>query len=130
MTVQDIPPELAQQHLWNLRRRTRARSSLRAIDSLVTTPHDLGSGPLRMPAGARLAISHSVGLTAGEVTVSLGNGASFSHPALVADVLFPGLWAEKGQDVTVSGAPTGTLTLHVLDPFSNVPLAVATRVVA
>ncbi len=120
-----------QPQLWNLRRRRQGREAITALQPLVDTPHDLGSGPLRMPAGARLAISHSAGLSQGDVTVSLGNGAGFTHPALAADQVFRGVWAERGQDVTVTGVPSGTLTVHAIDPLdAGRTLVIATRVVA
>lgn len=66
----------------------------------------------------------------GDVTVSLGNGASFTHPSLMADEIFSGSWGEAGQDVTVPGVPTGTLTLYAVNTLDEGKLVtIGTQVV-
>lgn len=114
----DIPADILQPTLYNLRHRTSGRRVRSALADLVASPQDL-TIPLRMPAGALLALSHSVGLVAGATTTSLGNGASFSTPTLAADTVYKGVWAEAGQDVTVAGVPIGTLSLYYIDPLSG-----------
>ena len=111
--------------------RRRGREFLTALEPLVASPQDLAT-PLRMPAGARLAISHSAGLAAGSVQVSLGSGVTSSHPALDAGQVHElALYAREGSVVSVAGAPSGTLTLYALNPFDHAKrLAIGTGVVA
>ena len=112
------------------RQRRQARRDLTELDGILATPHDLGSGPLVIPAGARLAVSHSAGLTSGQVTVAIGDRLEFSHPALAADAVHRGDWAERGMSISQTGAPTGTLSLYIVDPFDGTARLVATQVVA
>jgi len=94
--------------------------------------------PLVMPAAGRLALSHSVALSAEEVTVDIGatslaNGRRrFSVPALGADEVFKGWHAERNQEIMVTretGAGAGTLTLYIVDALGRT-LPIATTVFA
>lgn len=114
-----------------IRGRRQDRERITAFDSLVATPHDLASGPLVMPSSARLALSHSAGLTAGQVTISIVTGrVGFTHPALAADVVYRGSWAEKGTRISQSGSPAGTLKIWLVNPLDGTLETIATQVVA
>ena len=124
--------ELRYRRLEQRRRIDRAR--ITEYDSLVASPADLGnvaalgtSSALTLPAGARLALSCSVGLSAEDVTVNVGGRESFTHPDLAADEVHRGYTGGRQMDVTVTrnAGPAGTLTLYILDPY-NRKLAVAT----
>ena len=114
------------------RRRRKARAAHTAWDALAASPHDLGTGPLVTPGQGRIGISHSAGLAAGTVTVTHITGRrEFTHPALAADEMHKGDHVERGARVTVSGAPTGTLTLWAINTLdSGRSRAIATLVVA
>jgi len=107
------------------------REALTAFNALIAAPHDLGASDLIMPAGARLALSHSAGLVRGEVTVvTVAGRRSWSHPALGADAPFKGDWADEGSRVSLSGVPVGTATLYLVNPLDGGKLVpVATLVV-
>jgi hypothetical protein len=124
-----IPPDILQPTLWNLRQRTRGREARSALAVLASSPHDL-STPLRMPTGAMLALSHSAGLVLGDTTIDLSNGASFSTPAIAADVVYKGIWAEQGLSVSVTDSPTGVMSLHYIDPLDGVSHVIGTLTVA
>ncbi len=115
---------------WLVRERRRDRANLSAFRALLAAPHDLGAGPLVMPAPGRLALAHSAGLAAGQVTVSVGARRSFSHPALAADEVHRGIHAEEGFAITQTGAPLGTLSLYLVDPLDGTHALIATQVVA
>ena len=111
-----------------VRGRRLDRERLSAFDALIAAPHDLGaSGPLVMPASARLALSHSAALTLGQITISITPGrVGFSHPSMVADDIYKGAWAEEGTRVSQADAPAGTLTLYLVNPIDGgklVPIA-------
>ena len=113
-----------------VRKRRKARERITAFAGLIATPHDLGTGALVMPAGARLALSHSAALSLGQVTITIVAGRrSFSHPALVADAIHKGDWAEKGTRVTEAGAPSGTLSLYHVNPLDGTLDVIATQVI-
>jgi hypothetical protein len=83
-----------------------------------------------MPAPGRLALSHSAGLSLGEVTVTLVEGRRFfSHPALDSDEIHRGDWAEEGVRVTQAGAPSGILFLYLVNPLDGTLDVIATQVV-
>ena len=110
--------------------RRKARERITAFDALVATPHDLGTGPLVLPAAARLALSHTVALSAGQVTITTVAGRrQWSHPALAADAIHRGDWAEADHRVTASGTPLGTLTLHMVNPLDGTLAVIATLIV-
>ncbi len=106
------------------RERRRERADHSEFDTLIATPQDLGnvaasgaSSALVMPAKSRLAISHSVALSASDVTIDIGARRTFSHPDLAADELHNGWYAERSQDIVINrgaGAPAGTFTLYVI----------------
>ncbi len=115
--------------LHKLRRRRRERERDKSYDGLVAANHDFGSiaagassvANLALPAGARLAISHSVALDAEDVTVTIaGANINFTHPALVADEIYRGAWGEETMVVTIgrgAGAPAGDFILYMVSPL-------------
>ena len=111
-------------------RRQQIRENLSVFRDLFKEPHDLSAGPLFMPSPGRLAISHSNGLTAGEVVILVGARRTFTHPSLNPDQIARGIYAEATVEVTAAGVPTGTLTLYIVDPLDGTHGAVATQVVA
>lgn len=56
----------------------------------------------------------------GDTTIELSNGTSLSMPTLAADVVYKGIWAEQGQEVSVTGSPTGVLSLRYVDSLNGV----------
>ena len=129
-------PDLAQ----IMRKNRKEREALRAIDYVrdwVDNPHDFGgvaadatSGAIVMPSPMRLAISHSSALNANDVTVNVLGTRSFSHPALSADIVHRGIWAEEGFSISISrgsSVAAGTFTLYVVDFYGrHIPIATAT----
>jgi hypothetical protein len=113
----------------HMKTRRSDRENLSAFAALIATPHDLGAGALTTPAPGRLALSHSAGLSSGQVTVAVGSRRGFSHPALDADQVHRGYHAEKGVEVTQTGAPTGTLSVYLVNPFDGTYDLIATEVV-
>ena len=111
------------------RKRRSKRQNLSALKALVAAPHDLDSGALVMPAGARLAISHSVGLSAGQVTIAVGDRREFTCPALAADEVHRGIHAERGFAVTQTGAPAGTIRIYLVDPLDGTHARIAFQAV-
>ena len=113
-----------------VRGRRQDRERISAFDALVASPHDLGASDLVMPASARLAISHSAALTLGQITISITPGrVGFSHPAMPANDLYKGSWAEEGTRVSQSGAPAGTLTVYLVNPIDGTVEPIAQQVV-
>ena len=110
-----------------LRHNRKERELDKAFDVLVATPHDFGTlaadstsvTNLAMPAGARLAIAVDVVLDAEDVTITIaGASLGFTHPALLADQIYRGVWAEKTMVVSVTreiGCPAGAFTLYQVD---------------
>ncbi len=113
-----IPPDILHPTLWNQRQRRAGRQARSALGNLVTSPHNLTTA-LVMPASVMLAVSHDTGLTLGATTIQLTNGAQFAAPTLAADVIYKGLWVERGQSVSITGAPTGVLSLHYVDSLNG-----------
>lgn len=116
------------------RKDRRDRQMFHAYDALIASPADLGtvadlaaSSALTLPANGRLAISHSVALSAEDVNVDIAATKNFSHGALDADQIFKGGFGEEGKDVVVNrdGAPAGDFSLYVVNPF-GVPFVIAT----
>ena len=54
---------------------------------------------------------------------------SFSHPAMVADDIYKGSWAEKGTRISQTGAPVGTLTVYLVNPIDGTTKIIATQTV-
>ena len=64
------------------------------------------------------------------MTVTLVEGRRFfSHPALDPDEIHRGDWAEESVRVTQAGAPSGTLSLYLVNPLDGTLDVVATQVV-
>lgn len=114
-----------------VRGRRQDRERISAFDALVAAPFDLSTGPLIMPASARLAISHSAALTLGQVTITIVPGRlGFSHPEMVADDIYKGAWAEKGTRVSQSGAPAGDFKVLLVNPIDGTTTVIATQTIA
>jgi fructose-1,6-bisphosphatase/inositol monophosphatase family enzyme len=65
------------------------------------------------------------------VTITIVEGRRvWSHPALLADAIHKGDWAEESYRITQAGAPSGTLTIYLVDPLDGTTKAIATQVVA
>ncbi len=84
------------------------------------TPHDFGatgSTALVLPGSARLAVSHSAGITEDTLEITVVGHGTFRTPTLAADIIHKGEWVEKGKSVTITrnGAAVGVVTVHILD---------------
>lgn len=103
----------------------RTRRTVKAYQSLMDTPANLGnvgvagtSAALALPANARLGVSFSASVAAGDLRLDVGPNKSLNIPALAANRVYrPGVVGERGQALTVvrSGAPTGTATVYIID---------------
>ena len=83
-----------------------------------------------MPASARLAISHSAGLSLGQVTVTIVEGRrTFSNPALLADEIHKADFGDEGTRIKQVGAPAGTFRLFHVDELNGVTTLIATQVI-
>jgi hypothetical protein len=114
-------------------RRQRADETQFAIEPtpLVGTPHVFAAlGPsatsttnLSMPANGRLAISHSVALSAGDVTINIGDRQEFNHPALAIDEIYRGIRAEEDMVVSITrnnaNVITGNFSIYLVDAFGQ-----------
>ena len=110
-----------------LRHDRKERELDKAFDTLVTTPHDFGTlsadstsiTNLSMPAGSRLAIAVDTALDPSDVTINIaGASLGFTNPALAADQIHRGVWAEENMVVSVTrelGCPAGAFTLYQVD---------------
>ncbi len=112
------------------RRDRRERADVKqygiAPSDLIGTPHAFDSIAANattatnfdLPANARLAFSHSVDVSEGDITVNVGPFRSFSHPDLLADVRHGRHFGEEGHEVSITrgaAAIAGTFTLYVLN---------------
>jgi hypothetical protein len=115
---------------YTTRRRQSERRDLDRFEDLIVTPHDFGpvapggtsASPLTLPGNGRLALSHSVGVSTGDVTVTVSGEEDFTHPDLEADEVHDGHHVEQGRAVNVAkdaGAPNGAISLYVVDPFGR-----------
>lgn len=88
-----------------------------------------GQTPVRLPGSIRLAVSFSVPLAQGVLTVEVAGGRNFTHPALAADEVYRGEFAEEGKEVTIArgAAPAGTATIYIVDDIGR-NLAIGTAV--
>jgi hypothetical protein len=104
---------------------------------LITTPSDLGtvaaassSSALVLPANGRIAVSCSVAVAAGDLSLDIGPNQVLNVPALGIDEVYnPGVRGEEGQSVVVnrSGAGLSTVTVYVMDGIGRLhPIATAT----
>lgn len=110
--------------------RQKLREATSSFRFLIASPHDMAADPiLVLPAGARLAISHSIGLGAGQVTITTEGGRSWTHKALAADSVALGNWHEDNARVTQVGAPVGTLSLYVQNPLDGTFALIATQII-
>ncbi len=110
-----------------LRHDRKERELDRAFDTLVTTPHSFGAlaadstsaTNLAMPAGSRLAIAVDTALDPEDVTITIAGAAlGFTNPALAADQIHRGVWAEENMVVSITrelGCPAGAFTLYQVD---------------
>jgi hypothetical protein len=119
-------PIILQRGYGSSRRQKLAAKELVKFSRLVRTPHDLGgvgqerttTDEFNLPGSGRLAISCTQPLAAGDITVNIGETKSFTHPALAADEIHKGNWAESGSLITVTTLepPIGAeVTIYVVD---------------
>jgi hypothetical protein len=90
----------------------------------VASPFDASATPYTMKANARLAVSHSAGVTAGQLRV-LDNGKTLKTPALTANAKYRLDVVPKGRQVTIQCDAAGVVHLYVLDQWMR-PRLVAT----
>lgn len=119
-------------------RRRKTAQDISAHRALIAAPASLGTAAngtvlpasvvLRAPV--RIAVSFSVPVGAGLITVSIA-GRAQTIPALAANRVHRLDVGERGQAVTVrgeTGCPAGTVTVHVLDEWMR-PRDIATGTV-
>lgn len=117
-----------------LRRRTKQDESDFDIAGLFDTPHDFGSqaagvgspNNLLLPANARIAISHSVGLSPEDVSMTdvgppeLGHdNAETTNANGIQEIRN---WYEKNTTLHIfrrAGSPAGTLSVYFLGPHNT-----------
>lgn len=117
--------------LYKARERRRAAADFKKFGPDIASPFDLGAAapaaPLPnaypVPANARLAVSFSVPVAAGQLTINYGDRA-LGTTALAADQVRLLDWVERAVEVTIQSAIAGTVTLYVLDEW-NRPSAIA-----
>lgn len=121
------------------RRRHRYRRDFLEFKPLIDTPEDLGTASagdplpttLTLPANARIGISASEAVEAGDLVVNV-NGDAIGIRGGPADEVFPLAWREEDEVVEVeigAGCPPCTVTLHVFDRWTR-PFAIATGTVS
>lgn len=111
-----------------LRRDRLARELDKAFAVLIATPHDFGTiaadatsvADMTMPAGARLALALDAATDPQDITINVTGGGhpGFTTPALLADEVHRGDWAEENRVVSVTreaGCPAGAFTLYQVD---------------
>jgi len=69
-----------------------------------------------MPANARIAVSFSTGISAGDLTLAAGL-ATFGTPDLAADQVYRLSYVERAESVVPTCAVAGTVTLYVLNEW-------------
>ena len=95
-----------------------AYADLRAAPSALTGgAAPATSSALSLPANARLGISFSAPVGAGQLSVDTETGRTLGTPALVADEIYRLDWLERTVDVTITSAIAGTATLYVFDQW-------------
>jgi hypothetical protein len=120
----------------NMMDHRQERRGTTELKTLVATPHDFGNlaadattvTNLSMPTNARLALSHSVAVSLGDITVNIGGRKNFGHPDLDADIVQRGQVAEEGMVISITrgaAAIAGTFTLYFVDPY-GVAVAIGT----
>lgn len=110
-------------------RRKRAQN----FKKFPSSPFDLGSAaagadlpnPFAMPAQGRLGVSVDAVTTVGQITATNGAGRAVSIAGGPAGTIFRLDHFERGQEVTVSSAVAGTVSLYVFDEWSR-PKVIAT----
>lgn len=121
-------------------RRLRADENQFALPptDLVGTPHAFDglaadgstSTNFNLPANGVLALSHSVAVSAGNITINVGDRRTFESGDLESDEVQQGIWGEEGQKVSITrdGASiAGTFTLYLVDSFGkNTAIATCT----
>lgn len=120
--------------LFLARKRRRALQNEHFYRADIASPFDLGTigagNPLPnayvVPAGARLAVSFSVGVTAVQLTVDIGAN-TIGTRALLADEIQRLVHAELNEDVVPTCGIAGTVTLYRLSEW-QLPIAIASGV--
>lgn len=119
------------------RQRNEALRNEKLFAALIATPFDFGtigrpgsSNPLTAPGSGRLAIAHSAGTAAADLTVFIGPNRTTVVPILTAGEIFKAEYVERGQIITfdvAAGAAVGTVTIYLVKTFGPaVPIGTAT----
>lgn len=127
------PEQAAELH----RRKQKTRRDVKDFGALIATPANLGnvaaassSSSVQLPANGRLAVSCSVVVAAGDLSLDIGPNKVLNIPALGANEIYnPNVHGEEGQSITVnrSGAGLSTVTVYVMDGIGRLrPIATAT----
>lgn len=106
--------------------RRKLSADLKAFAAFIETPADVSSGPFTMPAGARVAVSHSADIEAGQLrlVVTGPTDRTLATPTLAADQVFKGEFLERAVSFTVETDVAGDVTVYVLDEWTR-PLEIA-----
>lgn len=112
--------------LLNARRRRRAAENLDKFEGDVAAPFSMGTvaapnplpAPYPMRANARIAVSFSAVVAAGQLTLAVGS-AVLKTPVLAANEIYRLEVAARDQDITPTSAIAGTVKIHVLDEWSR-----------
>lgn len=110
--------------LYHNRRRRRTAYRVDQYDALISTNHDIGASAVELPAAGTIAVSASIGVTAGDLSIATTLASrTIETPDLDADQIYELGFFEKGDtlDVTFSG---GDVTLYILNDW-QFPVAFA-----
>lgn len=119
-------PTARQAYLSRSLKRRKIAQDVFAYRLLVAEPVSLDE-PLVLPANARIAMSHSAGVEAGELRLVRGSADPIPLPALDADQVWRMQYYGKNEQFDVECDVAGTTTLYVLDEWSR-PLPIATKI--
>lgn len=118
-----LNPKAAISKIQHNRRVERNRKG--SFTALIETPASL---PLMLPEAGVLGVSSSVGVSQGQLIMSTSTGRSIGTPDLAANEIWRIGFYERGVEIDISSAPSGTVTLHYLDDRRDA-FAIATGIV-
>ena len=121
--------------LHHARERRQHAQDRTIFDGDVTSAFDMGTvtatnplpNPYVMKGNARIGVSFSVNITAGQLTLATEGARTLETPALDADVVYRLDYLERARTLTPTCAIAGTVSLHVFDEWM-LPSVVATGV--
>lgn len=104
--------------LYHMRERRRTADRIKKFAALIATPHDIGASAVTLPAAGTIAVSASVGVTAGDISIATNTSRTLATPNLSANQRHEIGFFEKGVtlDVTFSG---GVVTLFIIDDWGK-----------